>query len=371
MVFGPGQLIGDYEVMGQLGAGGMGSVYKVRHTISHRVEALKIIRPDTSAPEMAERFLREIRLQASLNHPNIASVHNAFRIDDELLMIVEFIEGTSLVDKLRPPGVKLARAIDYTIQVLSALSYAHAHGVIHRDIKPSNIMIDSTGSVKLLDFGLATTGREPDLTQPGTLLGSPYYMSPEQVRGERVDGRSDLYSAGALLYEMVTGRPPFNAPTAHAVIAGHLHQDPLPPGECNPGVAPGVSRIILKALAKNPDERIQTADEFRRALEASRLADTTTLAITPVPPTQPDAAPYGKAEIERAGKDLATYIGPIAHIVVRRAATQCLTLSDLYQTVSLEISSVANRQQFLAAMPMEGVIRSTSGTPSGGSRTSG
>jgi serine/threonine protein kinase len=349
MIFDSGHLIGDYEVIGPLGAGGMGAVYKVRHVISNRIEALKIIRADTSGPEMTERFLREIRLQAGLNHPNIASVHNAFRVDNELMMTVEFIEGVNLRDKLQPPGIVLGQAIQYAIQVLSALSYAHSRGVIHRDIKPSNVMIESNDVVKLLDFGLATSGLEPDLTQPGTMLGSPQYMSPEQVQGERLDGRSDLYSLGALLYELVTGRPPFDAPTAHAVIAGHLHRAPLPPVDCNPHVGADLSRIILKALAKNPEERPRTADEFRRALEAISLTETRTLA------TASPISPYGQPEIERASKDLATFIGPIANIVVRRAAAQCQTLGELYQRLSQEISSPANRQQFLAGMPGQSV----------------
>jgi serine/threonine protein kinase len=373
ILFGPGHRIGDYEVIGHLGAGGMGSVYKVRHVISDRVEALKIIRTEASAaPGTAERFLREIRLQASLNHQNIAAVHNAFRVDDELMMIVEFIDGVSLRAKLETAGITIGQAIDYTLQVLSALSYAHARGVIHRDIKPSNVMIESDQVVKLLDFGLATSGRDPYITQPGTMLGSPHYMSPEQARGEHVDARSDLYSTGAMLFEMVTGRPPFDAAGAYAVVAGHLHQAPPQPRECNPNVPADLSRIILKALSKRPDDRLQTADEFKRALQVGLLEESTaTMVTTPVPRNRPespspadraeDVAPqYGPAEIERASKDLAAYIGPIAHIMVRRAAARCQTLSELYQTLSEEISSVTNRQQFLAAMPSGGASRSAS-----------
>ncbi len=220
MAFASGDRIGDYEVLASLGAGGMGSVYKVRHAISQRVEALKVILPNAAAsPDMAERFLREIRLQASLEHPHIASLHNAFRTHNELVMVMEFVEGISLRDKIRSPGITLAQALEYASQVLAALAYAHAHGVIHRDIKPSNVMIASHGVVKLLDFGLAaslnpgtTPGRDDaELTQPGTMLGSPYYISPEQALGERADARSDVYSTGAMLYEMVVGRPPFDA----------------------------------------------------------------------------------------------------------------------------------------------------------------
>jgi serine/threonine protein kinase len=393
MIFGPGDRIGDYEVLCPLGAGGMGSVYKVRHAISQRIEALKVILPSASpSPEMAERFLREIRLQASLEHPHIASLHNAFRIHDDLVMVMEFVEGVSLRDKLRSLGITIAQALEYAAQVLAALVYAHARGVIHRDIKPSNVMIASHGVVKLLDFGLAMSSAsegqnaELTLTQPGTLLGSPYYISPEQARGERADARSDVYSTGAMLYEMVAGRPPFDAGGAggaYAIIAAHLHQAPPSPAEVNSHVPQEVARMILKALAKNPAERFQTAEEFLAALkliqaDSIRLNETATVAIQSVHPTPRDFAPaavdasvHSDADLDRASKALATFIGPIAQILVRRAAPESRTLNDLYRTLAQEISSVAQREQFLAGMPRAPLSRSAAGTPSGGSRTSG
>src|SRR5580698_9374393 len=290
MTFGPGDRIGDYEVLAPLGAGGMGSVYKVRHAISQRVEALKVILPTGShTPETAERFLREIRLQASLEHPHIASLHNAFRLNDVLVMVMEFVEGVGLRDKLRSPGITLGQALEYASQVLAALEYAHGHGVIHRDIKPSNVMIASHGVVKLLDFGLATSSitggagnaadddaTELTLTQPGTLLGSPYYISPEQARGERADARSDIYSTGAMLYEMVAGRPPFEGAGgagAYAIIAAHLHQTPRSPCELNPQAPQELARIVLKALAKSPADRFSNAQDFLGALKCIRLDD--------------------------------------------------------------------------------------------------
>jgi eukaryotic-like serine/threonine-protein kinase len=381
MTFGAGDRIADYEVLAPLGAGGMGSVYKVRHSISQRIEALKIILPNVSAaPDMEERFLREIRLQASLEHPHIASLHNAFRIQDQLVMVMEFVEGVSLRDKLRSPGITIGQGLEYTSQVLGALAYAHAHGVIHRDIKPSNVMLASHGVVKLLDFGLATTGQDPGLTQPGTMLGSPYYFSPEQARGERADARSDLYSTGVMLYEMVTGRPPFDAVgtgASYAIIAAHLHQPPRSPAELNPHVPPALARSILKALAKAPGDRFATAEEFLAALDAIRLNDTATVTVQPAPPgptpaaASAEASVYSDADLERVSKDLATYIGPIARIIVKRAAQENRTWGDLYQTLAQEISSASKREQFLATMPQAAVSRSTSGTPSGDSRTSG
>ena len=390
MTFGPGDRIGDYEVLAPLGAGGMGSVYKVRHAISQRVEALKVILPNASAaPEMAERFLREIRLQASLEHPNIASLHNAFRMHDELVMVMEFVEGVSLREKIKSPGITLGQALEYAAQVLAALAYAHTRGVIHRDIKPSNVMIASHGMLKLLDFGLAASlkpagkpgatpgsasgGDETELTQPGTLLGSPYYVSPEQASGERADARSDVYSTGAMLYEMVAGRPPFDAGGAggaYAIIAAHLHQAPRSPSELNPRVPPELARIILKALAKSPAERFSSAEQFLAAIETirlDRLNETATVAVQGSRPAPPGAKAEGSvhsdADLERASKELATYIGPIAHILVRRAALESRTLNELYQALAKEISSASKREQFLGSVPREPLSRSTGGTP--------
>ena len=398
MTFGPGDRIGDYEVLAPLGAGGMGSVYKVRHAISQRVEALKVILPNGShTPETAERFLREIRVQASLEHPHIASLHNAFRINDELVMVMEFVEGVSLRDKLRSPGITLGQALEYASQVLAALEYAHGHGVIHRDIKPSNVMIASHGVVKLLDFGLATSSiaggaagdatdddaTELTLTQPGTLLGSPFYISPEQARGERADARSDIYSTGAMLYEMVAGRPPFEGAGgagAYAIIAAHLHQTPRSPCELNPQAPQELARIVLKALAKSPADRFSNAQDFLAALkcirvDAVRFHENATVAVTGTLAVEAPAP--SDADLERASKDLATYIGPIAHILVRRAAPESRTLGELYQTLAQEISSLTKREQFLASMPRATLSRSANanhsggGTPSAGSRTSG
>jgi serine/threonine protein kinase len=382
MILATGDRIGDYEVLAPLGAGGMGSVYKVRHAISQRVEALKVILPDASAsPGMAERFLREIRLQASLEHPHIAALHNAFRHRDELVMVMEFVEGVSLRDKLHSPGITLGQALEYAAQVLAALVYAHSQGVLHRDIKPSNVMIATHGVVKLLDFGLAASvtpaARDSELTQPGTLLGSPYYISPEQARGERADARSDVYSTGAMLYEMVAGRPAFDAPGgAYAIIAAHLHQTPKSPSDVNPQVPQELARVVLKALAKSPSERFSSAQEFLSALDSIRLNETATVAVKSLPPAVDrevsvhEVSLHSEADLDRIGKDLATFIGPIAHILVKRAAPENHTLNDLYQTLAQEINSASKREQFLASMP-RALSRSAAGTPSGGSRTSG
>jgi serine/threonine protein kinase len=357
-----GDRIGDYEVIESLGAGGMGAVYKVRHVISHRVEALKVVLGDAlAAPDIPDRFLREIRLLASLEHKNIAGLHNAFREGNQVAMAMEFIEGVSLRQKLKPPGITLNEGLDYANQILLALAYAHSHGVIHRDVKPSNVMVQPNGVVRLLDFGLATAAYDPELTKAGAVLGTPYYMSPEQACGERADARSDIYSAGAVLYEIAAGRPPFHSTGPHAILYAHVHEIPKPPSEWNRNVPGRLSRIVLRALTKNPKERFQTAEEFLKALQDFQAEETGTTLVERVRPVELEAAgerpaansgsAITPAEIEQASKSLALYIGPIAKIIVKRAAANSRTLSDLYRTASEEISSSHNRQQFLDAMP--------------------
>jgi hypothetical protein len=264
-----GQRVGDYEVLSLLGTGGMGRVYKVRNVISNREDAMKILLPDfASEPELAARFMAEIRTLAGLDHPNITQLRTAFQIQNQFVMVMEFVEGTTL-DKL-PTQLPLDQVIEYSMQALSALSYAHSKGVTHRDIKPANIMITTHGLVKLMDFGIAKSTTDLNLTRPGTTMGSIYYMSPEQVRGGTVDGRSDIYSFGVTLYEMLTGRKPFQAETSYSVLNAQLNETPTPPAQWNPALPPQLNDIVLLAMAKDPAVRFQTAEEFRNALKALR-----------------------------------------------------------------------------------------------------
>jgi serine/threonine-protein kinase len=263
--------IGDYEILNELGQGGMGKVYRVRNIISDRVEAMKILLPELAGrQELAARFLREIKLVASLDHPNIGALRTALMLDDQLVMIMEYVEGTSLDDRLKQGPFPIAEALDYTDQVLRALSYAHKRGVVHRDIKPANMMLTAEGVMKVMDFGIAFSGSEQKLTSTGTSLGSLPYMSPEQVKGEGADPRSDLYSLGISLYEMVTGRRPFAADSDFAIMTAHIKETPRPPIELQPGLPASVNAVILQALSKEKEQRFQSADEFRDAL--SRVA---------------------------------------------------------------------------------------------------
>ncbi len=350
MSFEVGEHAGGYEVLECIGRGGMGEVYRVRHGISDRVEAMKVLLSDLhQADGLEERFLREIKVQASLTHPNIVSLHTAFRHNNQLLMVMEFVEGESLRHAMTTRGLTIEESICRTREVLTALSYAHGRGVVHRDIKPGNIMITKEGQVKLLDFGLASvaqgrhTGRQmgQPLTRSGAVMGSLPYMSPEQVRGEAADGRSDIYSVGVTLYQMVTGTTPIPGDTDYAIMNGHLHHNPANPASLNPQIPGDVAAAILKALEKDKARRFQTASEFAIALMGQETI--------PMPAAQP--APAGgldPATIERATKVLAKYIGPIARVLVKREMKSTGDWKQLRQRLAEEIPSSAEREKFLA-----------------------
>src|SRR5215470_16499774 len=281
-----GQHVGDYEVLSILGLGGMGKVYKVRNVISDRVEAMKVLLPDlTTHQSLADRFLREIRLLASLNHPNIAALRTAMTFENQLVMVMEFVEGETLANRISRAPISTADAVNYSDQVLSALSYAHAKNIIHRDIKPANMMLTPQGVVKLMDFGIARSGTDASLTGTGTTLGSLNYMPPEQVRGESADARSDIYSFGVSLYELLTGKLPFQGDSQYSLMTAHLHQEPPAPITLRDDLPASLNEIIMMAMAKDPAERFQSADAFRAALKSVPVsplpvADTT---LTPTP----------------------------------------------------------------------------------------
>jgi serine/threonine-protein kinase len=288
--FAVGQHIGDYEILSILGVGGMGKVYKVRNVISDRVEAMKILLPDLSSNQgLAERFLREIRLLAALNHPNIAALRTALTHENQLVMVMEFVEGETLANRLARAPLSTAEAVNYADQVLAALSYAHKQNIIHRDIKPANMMLTPEGVVKLMDFGIARSSTNGSLTSTGTTLGSLNYMPPEQVRGEAADARSDIYSFGVSLYEMLTGKLPFRGDSQYSLMTAHLNQEPPAPITLRSDLPPELNEIILMSIAKDPANRFQSADAFRAALKSVPVsalpAAGTTVTPTPRPTT--------------------------------------------------------------------------------------
>jgi serine/threonine-protein kinase len=245
----------------------MGQVYKVCNTLSERVEAMKVLLPKLEGEQgLADRFLREIKTQATFDHPNIAKLYTAMRVGDQLLMFMEFVDGVSLAKELEKGPLAAGEAAAYTAQVLDALAYAHGRGVVHRDIKPANIMITDAGVAKLMDFGIARAEADSRLTQTGNAVGSLAYMSPEQINGSNPDPRSDIYSLGITLYEMVTGKRPFGGDSGYSIMSAHLKQTPVAPIELTPGLPPDLSDIILMAIAKDPAGRFQSAMAFRGAL---------------------------------------------------------------------------------------------------------
>jgi serine/threonine-protein kinase len=289
---------GDYIILGTLGAGGMGKVYKVRNTLSDRVEAMKVLLPDLSdQKDLADRFLREIKVLAHLHHPNIAELRTALTIDNQLVMIMEYVEGVTLAARLHEGEIRYADTLAYMDQVLSALAYAHAQHVVHRDIKPANMIVTPQGVTKLMDFGIARSGNDMALTMTGTTLGSVAYMSPEQVRCEPIDGRSDLYSIGVSLYEMITGQRPYVSDNNFEIMQAHLQVPPTEPIELKPDIPPALGQLIMMAMAKDPAKRFQTADAMRAALKSvaplvgepspiiapAPAATTITAEFTPVP----------------------------------------------------------------------------------------
>ncbi len=279
MSFQIGDTVGDYQIIGVLGAGGMGKVYKVKNQISDRMDALKVLLPDLAEdPELADRFIREIKVLASLNHPNIAGLRTAFRLENQLLMVMEFVEGTTLDERTKAGPIPLEDSISYIMQALSALGYAHKRGVIHRDIKPANMMLTPDNVIKLMDFGIAKSKSDKKLTQTGTTMGSLFYMSAEQVQGNELDGRSDLYSVGVSLYELVTGSRPFQGKSDFDIMIAQLQQVPLPPIQMMPDLPKPLNDIIMISLEKDPAKRFQSAEAFSAALGSITPA----LASTPV-----------------------------------------------------------------------------------------
>jgi len=266
-------LMGRYRVEQELGRGGMAKVYRGQDTVLGRTVAIKILAPQfADDQDFVHRFRREAQAAARISNHNLVSVFDTGSDDGVHFIVMEYVEGRTLADLIAGGGRILPdRAIEIGIDVCHALEAAHAQGVIHRDIKPGNIMLDENGRVKVTDFGIArVTSNAETIAQTAAVLGTASYLSPEQAQGQPVDGRSDLYSLGCVLFEMVTGRAPFLGDSPVAVASKHVLEQPTPPSRLNPDVSPDLDAVILRALAKNPANRYQTAEEFREDLERVR-----------------------------------------------------------------------------------------------------
>ena len=270
----PDTLIDDrYRVIKRLGSGGMADVYCAEDQQLGRRVALKILhRRFAEDEQFVERFRREASSAAGLSHPNIVAIFDRGEWDGTYYIAMEFVEGRTLKEIIREKGpAPPEAAADLTLQILRAARYAHRHGVVHRDIKPHNVLIDQDGRARVADFGIARAGTS-DITETGSVMGTAQYLSPEQAQGRPVDARSDLYSIGIVLYELLTGQVPFDAESPVTVALMQVSEPPLPPRELIPAIPPGLESVVLRALEKDPDRRYENADSFIEALERARSA---------------------------------------------------------------------------------------------------
>ncbi len=274
-----GTILGQYEIRSPLGAGGMGEVYRAHDTRLDREVAIKVLPESlTSDPDRLRRFEQEARAAAALNHPNILVVYQMATHEGLSYMVSELLEGETLRERLRRGPIPLRKAIDYEVQIAHGLAAAHDKGIVHRDLKPENLFITKDGRVKILDFGLAKLAQRKDdsgemntLTQgtdPGMVVGTVGYMSPEQVRGNDPDHRSDIFAFGTILYEVVTGKPTFRKPTSPETMTAILNEEPEAISQVVPGIPPGLQRVVHRCLEKFPEQRFQSASDLAFALEA-------------------------------------------------------------------------------------------------------
>ena len=292
-----------YQVLEHLGTGGMAEVYCAHDLKLERKVALKLLHDRFAADEeFVERFRREASSAAGLQHQHVVSVYDSGTSDGTPYIAMEYVDGRTLKQLVRESGpLDPAQAIDLTIQILRAARFAHRRGVIHRDFKPQNVIVDDEGRAKVTDFGIARAGAS-DMTQTGSIMGTAQYLSPEQAQGHAVNARSDLYSIGVILYELLTGSVPFDAESAVTVALKQVSETPIAPRRRNPSVPPELERIVLRALAKDPADRFADADDFIAALQAaaSRIPSQAVIAaaeaaaaslppvvMTPIPPPSP------------------------------------------------------------------------------------
>src|SRR5580704_18027161 len=271
---GPGTIVDDrYRIVSRLGSGGMADVFLAEDEQLGRKVALKLLyQRFAEDPGFVERFRREAQAAAGLQHPNVVSVYDRGSFDGTYYIAMEYLPGRSLKQLIRDEApLEPVRAIDITLQILKAARFAHRRGVIHRDLKPHNVIVDSADQAKVTDFGIARAGAS-DMTETGSIMGTAPYLSPEQAQGHAVSAPSDLYSVGIVLYEMLTGRVPFDGESPVSIALKHVSEAPIPPSQFNPEIPSALEQVVLWSLNKDPADRPADADQFIMALEQVREA---------------------------------------------------------------------------------------------------
>ena len=337
-----GKTISHYRIFEELGRGGMGVVYKAEDVKLKRTVALKCLHPElTKDSEAKQRFLIEARAAAALDHPNICAIHEIDEADGQTFIVMGYVEGQSLAEKIKNERLKIKEIVDIAIQIAEGLQAAHEHGIVHRDIKPANIMITKENRVKILDFGLAKLTGQTQLTKDNSTLGTVAYMSPEQLSGKQVDQRTDIWSFGVVLYKMLTGKLPFAGEYEQAIIYSILNEEPEPCGD----LPLDLERIISKSLAKNPDERYQYAEEILADLRIVRRKLDKHSSFTPV----------GKTPSLTKRKTIFIF----SIVLLLTLLTVLFFLRDKYISAEKKISRQQNNQwqNSIAVLPFEDLSR--------------
>ncbi len=300
-------MVGSYQITEKIGEGGMGAVFRGIDVMLEREVAIKMLRPElASQPQVVERFRSEAVTLAKLNHPNIATLYSFLRQGDHFFMVMEFVKGETLDDVIRGLGaMPVERSVTLFCQALEGIEHAHKMGIIHRDIKPANMMLAEDGTLKVMDFGIARVLGTARLTRQGSVVGTIEYMSPEQVRGEEGDARSDIYSLGILFYEMLTGRVPFHSTSEFALMKAQIEDPPTPPRMFAPHIPIPIEQAIMRSLAKKPEARYQSGGEFREAVLRKTATGSRPVHAAPLPvATQPSpsvSAQHGTVQFGTAG----------------------------------------------------------------------
>lgn len=363
----PRRMLGRYEILGEIAQGAMGVVYKARDPLIDRVVAIKTVAlglSDAETEAYERRFFREAKSAGRLNHPNVVTIHDVGRTDDIAYIAMEFLDGQSLRELL-DSGVVLPpqRIADIGAEIADGLAFAHENGVVHRDVKPANIMVLASGAVKITDFGIALlpTGTR---TIAGNAFGSPRYTSPEQIMGRPVDGRSDIFSLGATIYEMLTGASPFQGGDLNTILKQVLSDPTPPPSSINPRIPRAFDHIVGKALAKDPADRYQTAEELARDLREFDTREFQTPAPGPMPALEHPTTPFHVRDLVPARADAPLAADPDATVAAAPALLPWWKRRSMaFAALGVALIAVALGLAFRGGAPAGPGVEASSATP--------